>query len=278
MLKAVFPVERCCSVLGISVSGFYKSVKRLPSQRKIADESYTQAIELEFESGRGLYGKRRIQARLRRHGQRLGLGRISRIMRVQGLTATRKAKYRAPKTEKLETRHLENHVNREFEAKAANEVWTTDITYIRVDSGWLYLCVILDVYSRRVVGWAQSARVDTNLCSTALWNAWCARGRPKGVIIHSDRGCQYTSEAYQSFCNELNFKQSLSAVGSCYDNAVTESFFSSLKKELIYRLKLLTESEMRLRIFEWIEVYYNRQRIHSTLAYTSPSEYEEFAS
>ena len=211
---------------------------------------------------------------LRNRGHRIGRNRVARLMAANGLNARRRKKFRT--TTKSDHKHTAspNLVNRQFQPEAPNRVWASDLTYIATAEGWLYLCVILDLYSRRVIGWATSKSLGTTSVLKALWMAITGRGNPRTVIFHSDRGVQYASTMFRRVLRKRGFLQSMSRKGNCWDNACVESFFKSLKTELIGRTIFESREAATQAIFEYIEVFYNRIRLHSTLGYLSPVQFE----
>lgn len=263
-----------CRVLEVSVSGFYAWRKRPVSARTREDGELAERIVEIFQEHRGVYGSPRIHAALQDEGIRVGRKRVVRLMQQARLSAhcrihrvvTTRANPLAPVAE--------NVLNREFEADHPNQKWAGDVTYIKTEAGWLYLAVVLDLFSRRVVGWAMDAAFDEPLIEQALSMALIQRKPEAGLLHHSDRGCQYTSEAYQTFLSERGITVSMSRKGNCWDNAVVERFFGTLKRECTSREHFKTHAEARTAIFEYIETFYNRVRKHSTLGYLSPVHFE----
>lgn len=274
--KAQFPVLLLCKVLGVSRSGFYAWRARPASQRGKTDAELAQEIAQVHAASRGTYGSPRVHAELRARGLRVGKKRVARLMRDRGLVARRRRRFQ-PKT--TDSNHrlpiAENVLARDFARPAPNQAWVGDITYIPTTQGWLYLAVLLDLYSRRVVGWAMSDRIDRHLVLGALSMAVTNRGVPTGgVLHHSDRGSQYASDDYRKALERYGFEASMSRRGNCWDNAVSESFFATLKVEMVHQRQFATHAEARPAIFEYIEIFYNRQRRHSTLGYVSPAQFE----
>jgi putative transposase len=273
--KHEIPIVVMCSVLGVSESGFYAWRKRPASQHHREDAQLTHEIQQVFDRHQGRYGSPRIYRELKGQGRKISCKRIARLMRRAALTALRKR--RRVLTTKRDATHpvAPNVLNREFTATAPNTKWVTDITYIPTAHGWMYLAVILDLYSRAVVGWSMSSTCDAALAENALQMA-VARRRPEpGFVHHSDRGCQYTSRAYQSQLEQIGAVVSMSRKGNCWDNAAMESFFGSLKEECVGNQLYSSHEQARQALFEYLEIYYNRQRRHSTLGYVSPLAYEE---
>lgn len=273
--KQEFPVVVMCRVLGVSESGFSAWLKRPVSQRKREDAQLTEKLRQGFESHQGRYGSPRLQVELREQGISCSCKRIARLMRAAGLCAKRKR--RRVLTTRRDATHpvAPNLLERDFTAAEPNTKWTTDITYIPTAQGWLYLAVILDRYSRIVVGWSMSSNCDEQLVERAL-NMALARRRPRaGLLHHSDRGSQYTSRAYRLRLEQSGIIASMSRKGNCWDNAPTESVFGTLKDECVGSTVYSSHEEARLALFTYLEVYYNRVRRHSTLGYLSPLVYEQ---
>jgi putative transposase len=276
--KQEFPIVVMCRVLDVSESGFYAWRKRPPCQRQREDAQLREEIRQEFNAHQGRYGSPRLHVELRDRGRSIARKRVARLMREAGLCA--KHKRRGLLTTRRDLSHpvAPNLLNREFRAKEPNSKWVTDITYIPTMQGWLYLAVILDLYSRMVVGWSMSGNCDEELVERAL-NQAIARRRPKtGLLHHSDRGSQYTSQAYQSCLEQAGVHVSMSRKGNCWDNAVMESFFGTVKDECVGSTIYSSHDQARLALFAYMEVYYNRVRRHSTLGYVSPLNYEQMGS
>jgi transposase InsO family protein len=271
-----YPVKTMCRVLSVSESGYYAWCTRLPSHRQAANEQLIEHIRcLAYEQGRQIYGSPRIHAELRAQGIACGKHRVARLMHQTGLHAIHKRRH----VYTTDSRHSDpvapNLLQRDFTAPAPNRKWLTDITAVWTAEGWLYLAVVLDVYSRLVVGWAMASHREESLVEAALWMALGRRHPGEELLHHSDRGSQYTSQTYQAVLAQFHIQVSMSGKGDCYDNAMMESFFSSLKTECVQQHSYQSHSEAKLSIFEWIEVFYNRQRRHSSLEYLSPVAYEE---
>jgi len=275
--KHEFPIVVMCHVLGISESGFYAWRKRPACQRTREDAQLTQEIEKVFVTHQGRYGSPRVHRELKDQGRSTSRKRVARLMRKAELSARRKQ--RRVLTTRRDTSHpvAPNVLNREFTATEPNRKWVTDITYIPTTQNWLYLAVILDVYSRAVVGWSMSASCDEMLVEGALKMAVSRRRPQAGLLHHSDRGCQYTSHAYRRQLELLGMVSSMSRKGNCWDNAVMESFFGSLKEECVGSTIYPSHEQARRSLFEYLEIYYNRQRRHSSLGYVSPLTYERLA-
>jgi putative transposase len=273
--KQMFPIAMMCRVLEVSESGYYAWRKRPLSQRKREDAHLTAHMQQVFGDYRGVYGSPRIHAERTDQGWHCSRKRVARLMREQGMDARRKPFH--PLTTKQNPKNpvAPNLFQQEFTASRPNEKWTGDITYIPTDEGWLYLAVLLDVFSRRVIGWAMSNRCDEMLVETALRMALTKRKRKGDLLHHTDRGSQYTSRAYRQMLEHIDITVSMSGKGNCYDNAVTESFFGTVKDECVYRTIYASREEARRSLFEYLEVFYNRKRRHSSLGDVSPVVYEQ---
>ena len=263
-----------CGVLAVSESGFYAWRKRPPCRRKREDAHLTQEIRKTFEEHQGRYGSPRLYRNLHDEGISCSRKRVARLMRAEDLSARRK-RHRALTTKRDETHPVAlNILNRDFHAEEPDKKWVTDITYIPTKQGWLYLAVILDLYSRMVVGWSMSGNCDGKLTGYALEQALARRHPKAGLLHHSDRGSQYTAHAYQAYLRQYGIQSSMSRKGNCWDNAVMESFFGTLKDECVRDTFYSSHDEARSALFVSIEAYYNRIRRHSTLGYMSPLQYE----
>ena len=272
--KAYFPVRVLCQVLQVSVSGFYSWRKRGPSQRVQEDEQLKVHIRAAHKASRGRYGSPRVQKELCAQDQHVGKKRVARLMKADGLAARRKRRFRRTTDSTHQHPVAPNLLDRQFTVDAPNAVWVTDITYIWTQEGWLYLAAILDLYSRKVVGWAVDESLERHLALDALAMALSNRRPARGLLHHSDRGVQYASDDYQKALKKDGLICSMSRKGDCWDNAVAESFFATLKAELVYLTEYRTRAEARASLFEYIEVFYNRQRRHSAIGYVSPSQFE----
>jgi putative transposase len=274
-----------CRVLGVSASGYHAWCQRRRedrgSQRAQDNRRLLVQIRAVFEQHHRRYGSPRIHAELRAAGVKCSRKRVARLMRQEQLWACRARRYHKTTDSKHSHPVAANVLERRFavqQIKAVNRAWAGDITYISTTEGWMYLAVLLDLYSRRVIGWAMDSSLGEELVQRALKMALTNRQPAAGVIHHSDRGSQYAAREYQCRLEESGLVCSMSAKGDCWDNAPVESFFATLKKELIHQRSYGSHKEARLEVFEFIEVYYNRQRRHSTLGYLSPSEFEETSS
>jgi transposase InsO family protein len=265
-----------CRCLEVSRSGFYAWLGRPESKRAVDDRRFSFEVRVAYQESRRTYGSPRIWKHLQARGMRIGRHRVARLMRAQDLRGRQPAKYVQTTNSKHGNPVAPNLVNRVFQASRPNAVWAADITYLATAQGWLYLAVIIDLYSRRVVGWAMSDRIDAQLAIAALRMALVRRSPSEGLIFHSDRGCQYASFDYQQLLKKHSIIPSMSRLGDCWDNAVAESFFSTLKSELD-----LSPSSSRQVIehlvAEYIESFYNSKRLHSTLGYVSPVMFESKA-
>ncbi len=271
--QAPFPVATMCRVLGISRSGYYAWVKRPPSRRAVRDAQLTKAVETSHTRSDGTYGAPRILADLQEAGERVSQKRVARLMRAAGVVGVHRRRGVRTTTRGAVEMEASDLVRRNFTATAPNELWVADITYVPTWAGFLYLAVVLDAFSRRVVGWAMETHLRTELVLAALDMALEQR-RPAGVIHHSDHGTQYTALAFGTRCGEMGVRPSRGSVGDCYDNAMAESFFATLECELLDRRRFRTPTEARQAIFRFIEGWYNPHRRHSALGQQSPMTYE----
>jgi putative transposase len=265
-----------CRVLGVSVSGYYDWRGREPSAHEREDGELAKHIHRIFYANRGVYGSPRVHAELRAQGIRCSKERTARLMREMELAAKHHARSKPVGTKRRNgVTPAPNFLNRDFSASAPNAKWVSDTTSVWTAEGWLYVAVILDLFSRLVVGWAMGPNNDEELVRTALEMALLRRSPPSEMLFHSDQGSPYTSTGYLGRLRELSIIVSQSRVGDCYDNAAMESFFSTLKGECVERFTFQTRAQARQTIFEYVECFYNRQRRHSTLKYLSPAAYEE---
>jgi len=271
---SLFNIKRMCELLGVSRGGYYDWLERKPSLREISNQALLKQIKQIFEAHKGRYGAPRIHAELVRGGYKVSLGRVERLMRKHKLFAKRSKRHKRIYVQREQQQPALNHLARNFKASKPNEKWVSDITFIPTRQGYLYLAVIVDLFSRAVVGWMMSARINGQLVLDALDMAIEQRGKPQGVLVHSDQGSQYTAAAYRNKLKANNMLCSMSRKGECHDNAVAESFFHTLKEELIKDISFTSLYEAKQMIFKYIEIYYNRQRLHSTLNYETPLEYE----
>lgn len=275
--KAHFPVAFMCRQLRVSRAGYYAWGKRPESRRAQQERALAVQVAAVHQESRRTYGAPRVQHELRRRGVRVAKKRVARLMRTQGLVARARRRYVCTTHSQHAQPVAPNVLQRDFRPPAPDRVWATDITYVPTAEGWLYLAVVLDLFSRRVVGWATGARIDRHLVLRALDMALAHRSPPRGLVHHSDRGCQYACADYQQALRARGLVPSMSRKGNCWDNACVESFFSSLKTELVHRVRFATRNEARLALFDYLEVFYNRARLHSHLGYVSPAHYEAAA-
>jgi putative transposase len=275
--QATYRVSTMCRVLEISRTGFYAWRDRAPSARTVKDEALTKRIEAIHEGSRGIYGAPRVHAELRdEHDVHIGKKRVARLMRGAGIKGVSRRRFKKT-TERSPTQMgAPDLVKRDFTASAPDELWVADITYIPTWAGFLYLAVVLDAWSRKIVGWKMANHLRTELVLDALDMAVRQR-QPVGVIHHSDKGCQYTSLAFGHRCRAAGVRPSTGSVGDSYDNAMCESFFATLKHELTRRHIFKTKAQAEMTIFEFIEGFYNPRRRHSALDYKSPIKYEQAA-
>jgi transposase InsO family protein len=273
--RSAFGVERMCRILRVSRSGYYGWQDRGPSQRALRHERLLPVIRGVFEGSRRTYGSPRVCDSLKTLGHRCGHNQVAALMRRAGITPKRRRKFKVTTDSDHSYPVAPNLVARVFAAERLNSLWTSDITYLWTSEGWLYLAVVLDVCSRRIVGWGMSHRLKEELVVRAIEQALWQRQIAEGLIFHSDQGSQFASDACQKLLKANGIRPSMSRKGDCYDNAITESFFGTLKKELVYRDKFETREEARSKIFDFIEVFYNRQRKHSALNYKSPVDFEK---
>ena len=268
-------IEKMCKVLEVSRSSYYKKRNRSRGKRARENKQLFEMIREVFIESKERYGSPRITAELNRRGISCNKKRIARLMNKHGIAAKIFRKYRNTTNSDHQREKSQNILGREFRRQRTNEVWTSDITYIRTEEGWLYLAAVIDIYSRKVIGWQLDKRLDSDLVEKALQNALMDRRIEKGIIFHSDQGIQYASESFRKILRNNGFIQSMSRKGNCYDNAITETFFHTLKTELTHRTKYRTREEARRSIFEYIEIFYNRRRLHSAIGYCTPVEYEK---
>ena len=267
-------VALMCRVLTLSRSGYYDWRGRPPSDRAKANVRLAADVHRVYTENKGRAGAPRITKHLRDEGQKVGQNRVTRGMRTEQLRAKAAKKYKATTNSNHSLPVAPNLLEQDFTATAPNQKWVSDITYIATDEGWLYLAVVLDLYSRRVVGWAMAERMTARLVCDALHMALWRRKRPTGVIVHSDRGSQYCSADHRRLLRDHQLLCSMSKKGDCYDNAAMESWNHSLKVEAIHGERFATREMAKAQVFDYIEVYYNRKRLHSRLGYLSPEGFE----
>jgi putative transposase len=269
----MYPIATMCRLLEVSTSGYYAWLKRPRSVRSIADARLTQRIEEIYSASRRTYGVPRIHAELAAEGTRVGRKRVARLMRAAGLEGVSRRKRVRTTRRDRERRQAPDLVERDFVADGPDRLWVADITYISTWAGFLYLAVVVDAWSRRVVGWSMATHLRTELVLEALNMAIWQR-RPREVIHHSDQGTQYTSCRFGLRCKQAGVRPSMGSVGDCFDNALCESFFATLECELLDQNRFRTQAEARMAVFDFIESWYNPHRRHSALDYLSPIDYE----
>ena len=272
--QAVYSVRRMCDLLGVSASGYYAWSRRPRSKRAQSDEELLVLIRAVHERSRGTYGAPRIHAELLASGTRVGHNRLARLMRAAGLQGASRRRWALTTVRDSKARPAPDLVERNFVAEGRDRLWVADITYIPTWAGFLYLAVVVDAWSRRVVGWSMASHLRTELVLEAL-NMALEQRRPEGVIHHSDQGTQYTSIAFGLRCRKAGVRPSMGSVGDCFDNAMCESFFATLECELLDRRRFKNHEEARRAIFEFLEGWYNLHRRHSSLGYLSPAEFEK---
>jgi len=270
----MFSIRAMCRVLDVSASGYYAWRRRMISVRAREDEALRGKIRSIYDRSRQTYGAPRIHAELKEEGTRVSRKRVARLMKESGLVgASRRKTVRTTRRDPA-ARPAPDLVDRKFAASGPNQLWVADITYIPTLAGFLYLAVVLDVWSRKIVGWAMSSRLVTQIVLDALEMAVEQRRPAEGVIHHSDQGCQYTSTEFGKRCREAGIRPSMGSVADCYDNAMCESFFATLECELLDRVRLVDHAEAELAVFDFIEGFYNTRRRHSALGYVSPLVFE----
>ena len=272
--QAQYRVQTMCRLLGVSPSGFYAWSSRPRSKRAQADEVLLVAIRAIHQRSRGTYGSPRVHAELAAEGTHVSRKRVARLMREAQLEGASRRRRFSTTVRERDRRPAPDLVERHFSAERPDQLWVADITYIPTWSGFLYLAVVLDVWSRRVVGWSMAAHLRTELVLDAL-NMALGQRRPSTVIHHSDQGTQYTSIAFGLRCEEAGVRPSMGSVGDCFDNALCESFFATLECELLERRRFKTQVEARMAVFEFLEGWYNLHRRHSSLGYLSPADFEK---
>jgi transposase InsO family protein len=276
-MRDQYSILALCHELEVSPSGYYDWRQRQasPGPRALENQILATRIAELHQQSRDTYGSPRIVMELRKTGARHGRNRVARLMKQEGLYGRQKARYRVQTTDSNHDEPIApNRLAEAPRPSAPNQIWVADITYIQTQEGWLYVAAILDLYSRKIVGWAMGEHIDTALVLKALFMALLHRQPPTSLLFHSDRGVQYASADYRSALSQAGLVASMSRKGNCYDNAAMESFWSTLKLELVYRRDFQTHTHARSEIFDYIEVFYNRQRSHSALNYLSPVDFE----
>jgi transposase InsO family protein len=270
-----FEVEAACRVLQVSRSGLYAWRKRSPSARRRRRDGLSVQVRAVHAENRRVYGSPRICKAMNGQGHRVSVNTVARLMREEGLRAKAKRAFVPRTTDSSHDRPVApNLLDRQFAADRRNRKWAADITYVPTDEGWLYVAGVLDLHSRRLVGWSMADHMETSLVSDALGMALARREVSKGLVHHSDRGVQYASLQYQALLEKHGITVSMSGKGDCYDNAMMESFWSTLKTELVHLERYATRQQARQSIFDYIETFYNRRRLHSSLGYVSPETFE----
>lgn len=269
-----YPLALVCEVLQVSPSGYHKWLKNKVGFRAKENQRILEIIRFHHNKSKATYGLPRIYAAIRREGLFVNKKRIARLMRVNNIKAKTNRRFRVTTVQNSKAQASENLLNQNFTASSSNKIWTGDITYLWTNEGWIYVAVVMDVYSRKIVGWSIDSIISAELVIRALMMAIVHRNPGRGIIFHSDRGSQYTSSSFREILKNYGIVQSNSSTGNCYDNAITESFFHTLKTELTYWEKYQTREEAKRSIFEYIEIHYNRRRLHSSLGYLSPVEFE----
>ena len=274
---ASFPIQLMCAVLEVSRSGYYDWLRRPESAHATADRVLSGEIRAVHQDSHGRYGSPRVHAALRAHGRRIGRKRVARLMRGMGLSARRKRRFRRTTDSAHRYPVAPNLLGRAFQAAAPDRVWLADITYLWTAEGWLYLAVVMDLFSRRIVGWAMADRLGHELALAALEMAIARQHPAPGLIHHSDRGVQYAAHNYRKRLHQHGMICSMSRKGDCWDNAPMESFFATLKGELVEMADYLTRDQARADVFQYIEGFYNRRRLHSGIGYLTPEQKAECA-
>ncbi len=272
-----FKVSLMCGVLQVSTAGYYDWLNRPESARARHDRRLLVSIRACHARSQRNYGSPRVTRELRETGERCSENRVARLMRLHGIRAKRVKKWRATTDSRHALPVARNALNRQFEVREPNRVWASDISYLWTEEGWMYLAVVMDLYSRAIVGWSIQPRLTAELARQALQMALGRRKPPHGLLHHSDRGVQYAAADYQRVLVEHGIECSMSRKGNCWDNACVESFFSTLKLEHVYHQRYLTREAAKRDVIEWIELVYNRQRRHSALGYRSPAQFENLA-
>ena len=268
-----FCLDKMAKILGVSRAGYYKFLRRVPGRRALENQDLIKSIK-EIQENRRLYGSPRIHKELLKRGNKGSRKRVARLMKKEGIQSMIRKKWKKTTISNPKAEAAPNYVEQNFLVEEPNRIWVSDITYVATQDGWLYVGVVLDLFSRRVVGLSMGESLETHLVVKALNQALCHRTLDGELIHHSDRGCQYTSKEFRELTKRKGIKLSMSGKGHCYDNAVAESFFHTLKTEYVYLNGLKDREATKRSIFEYVEVFYNRKRLHSTLGYVAPEEYE----
>jgi putative transposase len=273
--RRTWNIRTMCRHLQVRPSGYYAWLKRVPSERQRNRLLLLESIKTVHEQSGGRYGSPRVHRELLRQGLRCSEKRVARLMREEGLCSSRHRRFRIKTTDANHPFPLApNHLDRQFDPEQLNQAWVSDITYVATDEGWLYVATVMDLCSRRIIGWSSADHLRSELALEALLQALRVRGRCGELMHHSDRGVQYACGEYQALLERAGIRCSMSRSGNCYDNAAMESFFKTFKVELVYQEQYRSREEARASIYPYIELFYNRQRLHSALGYKSPVEYE----
>ena len=272
-----YSVSRLCGVMKVSRRGFYDWVKRPDSKRTFENRRLQEKIREIFDQNKQVYGAPRVHKELLDQGESCSLNRVARLMKVADIVPKTVRKFRITTDSRNSKKPADNVLNRDFSTRGMNEKWVADVTYIPTREGWLFLAAVMDLFSRRIIGWSISDRLTAKLSIAALQDALNRRGRVMGLIHHSDQGKEYYASDYQKLLGKNDILCSMSRKGNCWDNAAIESFFHSLKVEQVHHDDYRTRAEARAALFEYIELFYNRKRRHSAIHYMSPADYEEWA-
>ena len=265
-----FSITVMCDVLGVSRSGYYCWLIKIPSKRELANQELDAKIKVIYLQNHKRYGSPRITKELKAQGEECSHTRVTRRMKGMNIKAIAKRKFKVTTDSEHSKPVFENVLNRDFNTTGINQKWASDITYIKTDEGWMYLAVIIDLYSRAVIGWSMDKRMKKSLVCGAIMMALFRRNFPSDVIVHSDRGSQYCSNQYRNILKKYDLIGSMSRKGNCWDNAIAESFFHTLKVELVHEHNYQTRENAKLSVFQYIESYYNKRRMHSSLDYSTP--------
>ncbi len=271
--RSEFTVMRMCKALKVYESGYFRWKNRKKTEKQLEDEVLVIAIREIHTDSKKTYGPTRIKTELENKKITCGISRIRRLMRENGIYSITRYKQKPYPKQNIETRYNDNILARKFNVQEPNQVWCGDITYIKTVSGWVYLAAVIDLFNREIIGYSLSKKPNSELTMRAMANALINRKPTKELIFHSDRGCQYSSKTYLRYLEEHNIVSSMSRKGNPYDNACTESFFATLKKEWIYHKQYRDQEQLDGSLFEYIELFYNRKRLHTKLANVSPKEY-----
>lgn len=273
-MRLDYPLDTICALLDVSRSGYYRWLKRKPGKRALEEPRLVAEIKASHRRNLETYGPERLQDDLADHGVSVGIHRIKRIRKEHDIRCKQKKRYKITTNSRHDLPVAANHLDQKFATTAPNQVWVTDITYISTGEGWLYLAAHKDLFNGEIVGYAMGERMTRNLVSQSLFRAVAAKRPGPGLLHHSDRGSQYCSDEYRGFLNQFGMKVSMSRTGNCYDNAPMESFWGTLKTELVHHRRFATRQEAIQAIREYIEIFYNRQRKQARLGYLSPAAYE----